>query len=286
MNIYEYKEKVLCINKEALHLAENTNNSDHLSLLNNLITSLTTLVNFVNEDLSLKVLDNYSNKAAEDQDSCPLDVLCKNVLQKLTDIELLLEKEIFNFLRPENNQSGTRTFPRNTHNSHEFNALNNKLKDHGLNILLSAFDVLKHLEGHSKTLIVLGPNGSGKTSFANYIKTLEEHIKVIPASKPIMVSGYIPGMYNATIESYNAEIYRGGTLDKDLLQKLIVGLCTEHDNAARRYYDTGDRVEKTTYEKVKEIFDAFFEVKLDNSAFASKEMKAKKTEFLHFRLII
>lgn len=276
MNIYEYKEKVLSIDAEAQLLAGIINTPNHLSLLNNLITSLTTLVVFVNEDLSLKVLDNYSNKAVEDQDACPLDILCKSVLQKLADIEPLLKKEIFDFLRPENNQSGTRTLPRNIYNSQDLNALSSKLKDQAFVKLLSAFSVLKHLEGHSKTLIVLGPNGSGKTSFANHIKTLEAHIKIIPASKPIKVSGHIPNMYNATIESYNTEIYRGGTLDKDLLQKLIVGLCTEHDNVARRYYDTGDRAEKTTYEKVKNIFDEFFEVKLDNSAFASKEMKAKK----------
>lgn len=276
MKIIEVKEKVLRINAEAEFLVRAVSNVNHQNSLNDLIASLTTLVDFVNEDLSLKVLDNYSNKATEDQDTCPLDILCKNVLQKLAAIEPLLKKEIFDFLRPENNQSSSRTYPRNNYNSQEFAGLNSKLKDQSFRNLLSAFGVLKHLEGHSKTLIILGPNGSGKTSFANHIKSLETHIKIIPASKPIKVSGYIPNMYDATIESYNTEIYRGGTLDKDLLQKLIVGLCTEHDNAARRYYDTGDRTEKTTYEKVKNIFDEFFEVKLDNSAFASKEMKAKK----------
>ena len=63
-----------------------------------------------------------------------------------------------------------------------------------------------------------------------------------------------------------------------MLQKLIIGLCTEHDNAAREFYDTGIRPAETSYEKTKRIFDEFFEVKLDNSAFADKQMLAKKGE--------
>ncbi len=276
MNIYEYKEKVLSINAEAELLIGAISNINHQNSLNCLIASLTTLVDFMNEDLSLEVLDNYSNKPVEDQDTCPLDILCKNVLQKLIGIEPLLKKEIFDYLRPENNQSGPRTFLRSNYGSPEFTALNNKLKDQSLINLLSAYGVLKHLEGHSKTLIVLGPNGSGKTSFANYIKNIEAHVKVIPASKPIKTAGYIPSIFNATLSTYNDEIYSGGNLNEDLLQKLIIGLCTEHDNTARKFYETGIRAGETSYEKIKKIFDEFFEVKLDNSAFADKQMKAKK----------
>lgn len=275
MNINECKEKVLSINAEAELLIGAISNVNHQNSLNDLIVSLTTLVDFVNEDLSLKVLDNYSNKAMEDQDTCPLDILCKNVLQKLADIEPLLKKEIFDFLRPENNQP-VRSFPGNTYNARDFNTLSSKLKDQAFTKLLSAFSILKHLEGHSKTLIVLGPNGSGKTSFANYIKNVESHIKVIPASKPIKTAGYIPSIFNTTLSNYNHEIYSGGDLKEDLLQKLIIGLCTEHDNTARKFYETGIRTGETSYEKIKRIFDEFFEVKLDNSAFADKQMKAKK----------
>lgn len=121
----------------------------------------------------------------------------------------------------------------------------------------------------------MGANGSGKTSFANYLKSVETHVKVIPASKPIKAMGYIPSIYNSTLEAYSNEIYNGGDLQQELLQKLIVGLCNEHDNAARNFYDTGIKVD-TTYEKVKRIFDDFFDVKLDNTDFGNKQMKAKK----------
>lgn len=276
MNITDFKEKVLYTKAEAQALTGTVSNVGHIGSLNNFLDSLRALVAFLDDEQNLRVLDNFSGKAEENQNSCPLDILCKNVLQKLADIEVLLTSEIFDYLRPENNQSGARPFPRPSFNTQSLTALSNKLKEQSFINLISAFGVLKHLEGHNKTLIVLGPNGSGKTSFANHIKNVESHIKVIPASKPIKTAGYIPSIYNTTLTNYNDEIYAGGVLKEDLLQKLIIGLCTEHDNAARMFYDTGIKSGETTYDKIKNIFDDFFEVKLDNSAFASKEMKAKK----------
>ena len=275
MNINELKDKVIYISDEAQYVKNTISNPSHMSIINNFVSSLTKLVDFMNDDLNLKVLGNYKNKVVEEQDTCPLDIVCKRIIQNLIDIEPLLKKQIFDFLRPENNQVAN-PFSRSVYNSQDFTTLGNKLKDQAFVNLLSSFGVLKHLEGHSKTLIVLGPNGSGKTSFANYIKNVESHIKVIPASKPIKTAGYIPSIFNTTLDNYNNEIYSGGNLKEDLLQKLIIGLCTEHDNTARKYYETGIRTGETLYEKIKKIFDEFFEVKLDNSAFSDKQMKAKK----------
>ena len=193
MNINAFKEKVQNTEAEARLLVGAISNPTHINSLNNFLGTIVSLIDFLNDDLSLNVLENYDNKSEEAKDNCPLDILCKNVLQKLTAAEPFLKKEIFDFLRPENNPPGARPFPRGTHSSQEFTSLSDKLKDPALKNLLSAFDILKHLEGHNKTLIVLGPNGSGKTSFANHIKNVETHIKVIPASKPIKAVGHIPG---------------------------------------------------------------------------------------------
>ena len=101
-------------------------------------------------------------------------------------------------------------------------------------------------------------------------------MKVIPASKPIRSKGYIPSIYNSTIDMFNNEIYGDNRdLSEELLQKLIIGLCTEHDNMARKLYDTGKR-EESTFVKVKQVFDVFFDVELDDSQFANKQMQAKK----------
>ena len=274
MNVYEHRDHVLSVYAEAQRLAGTIGSLPQPDLFINFITALSILVSFVSEDLNLKVLDNYRNKAAEVQDSCPLDILCKKILQKLTDMDSLLNDDIFAFLRADYKQVN---MPFGIYNgSKAFGAAYNELSGQTFTNLLSAFNILKHLRGHNKTLIVLGPNGSGKTSFANHIKNADPHIKVIPASKPLKAVGNIPAIYSTTLINYNQEIYSGGILQENLLQKLIIGLCTEHDNAAREYYDTRIQREKTCYEKTKKIFDAFFEVKLDNSAFATKHMMAKK----------
>jgi energy-coupling factor transporter ATP-binding protein EcfA2 len=171
--------------------------------------------------------------------------------------------------------TGRRVMPSVQYNQNDFNALRNALNALFANNLLSAFETLKYLSGHNKTLIILGANGSGKTSFANYLKNVETHVKVIPASKPIKVMGHVPNIYNSTFETYNNEIYKGGDFNQDLLHKLIVGLCNEYDKIARKYYDTGER-DDTKFEKVKRIFDDFFEVKLDKSDFGNKQLQGKK----------
>lgn len=153
-----------------------------------------------------------------------------------------------------------------------------KLEEKEFIDLMSVYNILKHLDGHNKTLIILGPNGSGKTSFANYIKTLAGNIRVIPASKPIISLGFMPDLYNSTLSMFNDELHCGKTEDKTLLKKLIIGLCREHDDIARKFYDDGVKRDESTFNKIKDIFDSFFEVKLDNSGFSEKELKAKKKD--------
>lgn len=192
MDLQNFKAKVLEIATEANNLFEVISNSNHIAVLNDFIETISDLVEFVEDEKNLVVLDEAKRK--NDTDIQPLDNICKNILVKLNDVDGLLKKEIFDFMRPENNttiQVGVRTMARTTYNSQALNDLNNKMKDQGLKKLLSAYEILKHLNGHYKTLIILGPNGSGKTSFANHIKGVDNHVKVIPASKPIMATGYI-----------------------------------------------------------------------------------------------
>ncbi len=123
MNVDDFKAKFFEIEIEAKSLAGEINNTNYLTMFNIFLGALSVLVDFVREDLCIKVLDSYNCKSDEDKDTCPLDVLGKNVLQKLTAIDPFLKKEIFDFLRPENNQFSARVVYSNAHNSQELNSL-------------------------------------------------------------------------------------------------------------------------------------------------------------------
>lgn len=222
-----------------------------------------TLIDFINNQHNLDILQRYDTDFHEDIEECPLAKLSKDILEDLSKLNIFIEENIF-----QNEIEFTSSNAIQIYSSliNTFNSLEKKL---------SAYKVLKHLDGHNKTLIILGPNGSGKTSLANYLKNLEENIKVIPASKPIKAIGYIPSLYDSTLTLFNDKLYKG-TSDAELLQRLIIGLCKEHDDIARKFYDTGIKDQESIYIKVKAIFDVFFEVQLNNSAFSEKKMKAQK----------
>ncbi|PKL04246.1 MAG: hypothetical protein CVV54_07035 [Synergistetes bacterium HGW-Synergistetes-1] len=279
MELHTFATNVTTMKTETEMLVETVTNQQHKTTLEDFIVSITKLSDFFDNAQNVKALSEYDKKPDANKNNCPLDILCKDLFAKLMAVEPLLISSVFDFLRPENqptdNAMGQRIRPEIQYNQNSFNLLNNELKKLFANNLLEAFEALKYLSGHNKTLIILGPNGSGKTLFANYLKSVETHVKVIPASKPIKAMGYVQNIYDSTIERYNTEIFKGGDLNHDLLQKLIIGLCTEHDNVAREYYDTGIRND-TTFEKVKGIFDNFFDVKLDNSNFGNKQLQGKK----------
>ena len=276
MDLNRFKNKISDIKNEANNLLAVTTEQENINKLYKFVNDLSILEEILKDESNLEVISKSENK--NDVDNQPLDHFCQNILSKLREIDKLLNKEVLYFMQHQNNANSMN----NIKSSRDFDNLNSKINQQALKNAISAFNVLKHLYGHYKTLIILGPNGSGKTSFANLLKGVDNHIKVIPASKPIKAMGYISNMYNSTISTFNTEIYAGGDLKEELLQKLIIGICTEHDNIARKYLDTGVRDVNTTYEKVKRIFDGFFDVKLDNSDFGNKKIKAKKDNGLPF----
>lgn len=273
MDLNSFKIRIGSISKDTQSLINIIDVIEHKKQLRDFKDSLKGLTQFVEDDSNIAVLNNHIENDNDLSETCPLDGLCQSIIEKLKDIDALLKTDILYSFRP---KSSLKKVMANTSNGQDFYLLSSKLKDKSFLDLLSAFTVLKHLDGHSKTLIILGSNGSGKTSFANYLKNMESHVKVIPASKPIKMAGHIPSMFNASLTNYNDELYRGGLLNQDLLQKLIVGMCNEHDDIARNYMRTGVKEKETTFEQVKAVFDSFFDVELDDSFFSFKEIKAKK----------
>lgn len=273
MDLDRFKTEVVSVANAAKSIIGTTQNQMHISELENMNNLLMNLVRFFGDDQNIQVLNRYQSKTGEVQDLTPLYNLCKSVIQMFEEIEPLLTKDIFNYMLHHQYKPGEEYSVNSPQN---FISLKKKLQERHFFQMLSAFTILKHLEGHNKTLIIIGPNGSGKTSFANYMKRLDSHVKVIPASKPILAHGYIESLFRNTLKNYNDELYGGEFLNHDLLMKLIVGMCNEHDDVARKYMETKVKEKETTYEKVRGIFNSFFDVKLDNSSFSEKQMKAKK----------
>lgn len=280
MNFQILEAKVDAVKIEAETLVESSN-QQHKAILDNFIALITKLSDFLGDAQNVKALSDYDKKPVANKDNCPLDILCKDLFTKLVAVEPLLVPSVFDYMRLENqpstNEHGQGIMPPVQYNAMSLNELIQALNTLFANKLLAAFEALKYLSGHNKTLIILGPNGSGKTSFANYLKNVETHVKVIPANKPITVDGYMPSYYNSTFDMVRTDLFgmNGGQVCKELLLKLIVSLCSQHDDCARKYNDGGAKIE-STYDKVKKIFDDFFEVKLDNSAFSQREVKGKK----------
>ena len=276
MNLQLLKTNIVTV-KLNIESLVSTTNPQYEEELQSFIILLEKLQRFLKDAQNIEVLEKYEIKSGDDKDDCPLDILCKDVLDKLVAVEALLASMELD-CKHSQNQPPDQRYLYIRHAGDKFIKIKNILTDLTAHNLLSVFEILKHLDGHNKTLIILGPNGSGKTSFANFLKRNERHVKVIPACKPIKEKGYLPSMYSSKLSDVKNELFNNSEdLKEDLLQKLIVGICNEHDNAARKYYDTGKK-EDTAFGKIKRIFDDFFDVKLDNSNFGSKQMCAKKEE--------
>ena len=214
---------------------------DQLGQLEILVTSFGDFCEFLNDELNISVLKKYCLNSDGNIEKCTLGLLCKNVWEKLDEIYRLFNEYSNNHSPKIDGHTDTGIYM--PYSFQDLRRLSNKITDVPFVNLLSAYKVLKHLDGHSKTLIILGPNGSGKTSFANFLKNMDVHVKVIPASKPLKAAGHIPNIYNSSLSNYNDELYKGGVLNHDLMQKLIIGMCTDHDDIARKYMDT----RKTVY---------------------------------------
>lgn len=229
-------------------------------------------------DKSNLIFLNDSACKNNDQHLQPLDLLCKVVYSKLVDIEPYLSaapEDIKNKSYLPVNGSFRANFPpvEQLFYNH-FSQLFLYTEALWKSKVLDALSILKYLRGHNKTLIIVGPNGSGKTSLANYLKDIESHISVIPAAKPIRAMEEA-AILHSTIDKYNQELYSSSKHNQELLQHLITGLCTDHDDKIRIAHDRGQKIE-TNYLKIKRIFESFFDLELDHSEFGMKKILARK----------
>lgn len=248
-------------------------------LLEELDRQLSEYIEF-REDKNNRILQDY-NEIGENK--YPLDMVCIKLAKLIMNIDKYILKfsQILSERKKPNNSIEAIGYG-NFWNSSTINELREALQKLLNSNLLTVFPILRLFKGHNKTLIVMGPNGSGKTSLANYLKNASDYVKVIPANKPILLSGNVSYIYTSTLDSFNSELYSNNTISNDLLQKLIIAICSEHDSIARNYYKENKEEKKTSiFIKVKEVFENFFEIQLDESEFGNKEVKGMKEGILY-----
>ncbi|GHT83215.1 hypothetical protein FACS1894137_03770 [Spirochaetia bacterium] len=254
-------------------LIQTLTNVNQQTILQNILDLLSKLSDFLTDSSNTQAIENYESKVQKD--TCPLDILCKDILAKLNGIDPLLNNNTFDGFQPI--QPGVpRQITQQAIQAAKvaFQTLTTALKELDEKKLLEGFNILKHLDGHNKTLIVLGSNGSGKTSFANYLKGLETHVRVIPAFKPLTIHKDIH-QADASIANYNDQLYSQPIIQPTAMFLLITSICNEYIQQTINDRKNGLR-NLTRYEKIKKIFDDFFDVKLDDSEVAKKTIKGTK----------
>lgn len=139
--------------------------------------------------------------------------------------------------------------------------------------------ILSRISIKSKNLILLGPNGSGKTSFAVFLQQASQNIRIIPAFKPLYYKKDIHNApSNTKISDYNASINRNlyteahsginnsynlFSMWDTLFSKQIIGIVNEHIEKALEYQKSNCK-SKTVFESIKGIFeDIFPEIQID-----------------------
>lgn len=245
MELKKLKNNIATSKEKILKLIEGTLNHELKDIVEE---RLNKLLDFLEED-NINLLDK-AKKNSSKKDKLPLDILCEEILLKLSEIQNIIDGDI---------------------TEDKYNKSNSLQKVLQLLIeekLTFVFNILKHLDGHNKTILLLGANGSGKTSLANLLRNVTNNIKVIPALKPLEIKGslYETLMDSGTIDSYNEELYRGGVLKENLLGILINSVCKDHTKKSLNLYNSRNNKvpieESSIFEKTKEIFDDFFNVKL------------------------
>lgn len=226
------------------------------------ISMLEEVLKFFNEKGNISALEEIAKRKG----SYPIDYLGTEINNDLSSVEKYLKFDMSSVVE-ENNHIYSYLLDNNLH------SLLLKLVTFKW---LTTFNVLKFLIGHVKNIIILGPNGSGKSTFANCIRKSEKHVKVIQAFKPLKAVGNISLLYNIKLDDCTKELFENDNIKEDLLLKLIIGLCNEHDEVARCCYNKKNQEVKSKFLVVSEIFEKFFSIKLLDNDFIEKRIKVTK----------
>ena len=136
-----------------------------------------------------------------------------------------------------------------------------------IKLLKNTKELLKFLTVADKSIILIGGNGSGKSSLADYLKNnISEKILIFPAYKDLLLVDYGDTFYNSEyIQNIQSSIVAKkananyNDEDKKILKNSIIALINEHFKELQKKHEEKSNQEPITkFDKFKEIYHQIF----------------------------
>lgn len=136
-----------------------------------------------------------------------------------------------------------------------------------IKLLKNIKELLKFLTVPEKSIILIGGNGSGKSSLADYLKNnISEKILIFPAYKNLLLGDYGDTFYNSkyiqdiqssvVAKKTNINYNNGG---ENILKNSIVALINEHLKELQKKHEENSNQEPITiFDKFREIYYQIF----------------------------
>ena len=136
-----------------------------------------------------------------------------------------------------------------------------------IKLLKNIKELLKFLTVPEKSIILIGGNGSGKSSLADYLKNnISEEILIFPAYKNLLLDDYGDTFYNSeyiqniqsSIVAKRADVNYNNE-DKNILKNSIIALINEHLKELQKKHEEKSNQELITmFDKFREIYYQIF----------------------------
>lgn len=161
-----------------------------------------------------------------------------------------------------------------------------------IKLLKNIKELLKFLTVPEKSIILIGGNGSGKSSLADYLKNnISEEVLIFPAYKNLLLGDHGDTFYNSKyIQDIQSSVaakrnnINYNNRDENILKNSIVALINEHLKELQKKHEEKSNQEPITmFDKFREIYYQIFpelEINIDTDRRIMYPKKIIKIIFL------